>query len=112
MGFFGIVFSSGRSAGCGWSFARALEIALFVGTGDNWPSFHKFFNQIFTAARWTFLRDGFVRCSEFALGIISASVERISFTGLLFDQITLFAERTFHANEILLHVFAIGISAA
>src|SRR5205807_5581336 len=48
----------------------------------------------------------------FALGIIAASVKRVSLTGFLLDQVAFFAQRTLHADKILLDVLAVGISAA
>src|SRR5581483_3238162 len=50
---------------------------------------------------------------KFALGIIGTAVENISPPPRLFlDQLALFALRTFHPDEILFHVLALGIAAA
>src|SRR6202171_885768 len=60
----------------------------------------------------TLFGDGFRRRSEFALRIISAAVKSISLARALFNEFAFFAFGTLYANEVLLHVFALGISAA
>src|SRR5260370_12749092 len=59
----------------------------------------------------TLFGDGFRRRSEFALRIISAAVKSISLARALFNELAFFAFGTLYANEVLLHVFALGISA-
>src|ERR1700736_340094 len=60
----------------------------------------------------TLFGDGFRRRSEFALRIISAAVKSISLARALFNEFAFFAFGTLYANEVLLHVFALGISGA
>src|SRR4030088_1899523 len=60
----------------------------------------------------TLLRDGLRRRSEFALRIISAAVKRIALARTFFDEFPFFTFRALHADEVLLHVFALGISTA
>ena len=49
---------------------------------------------------------------EFAFRIIAAAVESVSLARFLLDQFAVFAERALHADEILLHIFALRIAAA
>src|SRR6266446_2413362 len=60
----------------------------------------------------TLLGDGFRRRSEFAFRIISAAVKRVALARAFFDEFPFFAFGALHADEVLLHVFALGISAA
>src|SRR5450759_5047734 len=54
-----------------------------------------------------------LRCGgELALRIISASVKSVALARTFFDEFAFFACGALHANEVLLHVFAVGISAA
>src|SRR5437762_2893596 len=102
-----------RLAGCGDSvFIWPLEVAFFVRASNHRSSLQKLFDQEFAAASWTFFCDWLIGRREFALGIVAAAIKRVSFAGLFLDQIAFFAQRTLHANEILLHVLAVGISAA
>ena len=59
-----------------------------------------------------FFGNGFCRRGEFALRIISASVKSVALARALLDEFSLFAFGAFHADEVLLHIFALGISAA
>ena len=52
------------------------------------------------------------RRRELALWIISAAVERVALASPLFDEFAIFAIRALHANEVLLHILAFGISTA
>src|SRR5712671_1919383 len=60
----------------------------------------------------TLFGDGFRRRSEFALRIISAAVKSVALARAFLDEFAFFAFGTLYANEVLLHVFALGISAA
>src|SRR5260370_1638502 len=64
------------------------------------------------AALWALLIQGRVIGSEFALGIRGAAVEDVAAPGFLFHHVAFFAIRALHPNQVLLDVFAIGISAA
>src|ERR1035441_9892273 len=54
-----------------------------------------------------------LRCGgELALWIVSASVKRVALARAFFDEFAFFAFGALHADEVLLHIFAVGISAA
>ena len=53
-----------------------------------------------------------MRRSKLALRIISAPIECISLARALLHQFAVFAVRALHADEVLLHILALGISAA
>src|SRR4029077_1178568 len=93
-------------------FRRPFEVALLIRTCDYWASFQHFLHQILataTRARFGYRLTG---GGELALGIICAAVECVSFARLLFNQVAFLTERALHSNEILLHIFAVGITAA
>jgi hypothetical protein len=92
--------------------SKLFVIALFVGAGDHRAGFRFFPTRYSLPHVGHFSGDRLVRRSEFALRIISASVESIALARPLLDQIAVFALRTLHADEVLLHVLAFGISAA
>src|SRR5271155_1106782 len=94
------------------AFEGALVIAFFIGTRDHRSVFAQALHQILMPAIRTFLGNGLGGGCELTLGIISASVECVALAGAFFDQFALFAFRALHADEILLHIFAFGISAA
>src|SRR6202051_5382455 len=52
------------------------------------------------------------RRRELAFWIISAAVERVALASPLFDEFSIIAIRALHANEVLLHILAFGISTA
>src|SRR5262249_19316197 len=55
----------------------------------------------------------FVGGRKFALRVIRASIERVALAaGSLLNDLAVFAQRAFHADEVFLHVLAIGVSAA
>src|SRR6202043_3028146 len=60
----------------------------------------------------TLLGDGLCRRSEFALRIISAAVKSVALASTFFNEFAFFAFGALHADEVLLHIFALGISAA
>jgi hypothetical protein len=49
--------------------------------------------------------------SELALGIITAPIKRIPLASPLLNQLAICAQWAFHADKILLHIFAFRISA-
>src|ERR1700683_5086061 len=101
------------SAGCRHQLRRGtLVVALFVRACDYRAVFQEFLHQILAAAACAFLGNRPMRRSELALGIISAAVERIPLARAFLNQIALFALGALHANIVLLHVLAFGISAA
>src|SRR5580704_14174068 len=91
---------------------RPFVVAFFVRARDHRSSLQEFLHQILAAATRALFRNRLVSRSELALRIISAPVERIPLAGALLHQVSLFALRTLHADKILLHVLAFGISAA
>src|SRR5581483_4432403 len=93
-------------------FIRPLVVTLLVRASNHWAGLQIFLDQMRISALRAFLRDRLVGRSEFALRIIAAAVKRVALSRAFFDKLAVFAQRAFHANEILLHVFAIGISAA
>src|SRR5581483_5860771 len=99
---------------CGGSdFERALVFALFIGTGNYRPGFQCFLYQIFAATFRALLREGLVGRGKLALGIVSATVEGVALAaGTLLHYFPVLALRTFHADEVLLHVLAFGVAAA
>src|SRR5579863_9431091 len=104
-------------AGCGfrirWRRRRGpFVVAFLVGACDDRAGLQILFDQVLAAAARALLGNGLVGRSEFALRIISATVEGIALAGALFDQVPFFTLGAFHANVILLHVLALGISAA
>ena len=64
------------------------------------------------AAARTLLRERLVRRSELAFGVIGTPVERVALARAFLYQIAIRAERTLYADEILLHVLALGITTA
>src|SRR6185312_9799875 len=91
---------------------RPLILALFIRTRDHRPRLQIFLNQKFMTAARTLLGDRLVRRSELALGVIAAPIKRVSLARPFLNQFSVFASRTFHTDEILLHIFAFRISAA
>src|SRR5215472_13777047 len=91
---------------------RSLVVAFLVRARDHRAGFQVLLHQELMSAARTFLRDRLVGRSEFALRIIRAAVERVALARLLLDQLAVFTQRAFHADEVLLHEFAIGISGA
>src|ERR1017187_1362070 len=57
-------------------------------------------------------RDGLRRRGEFAFRIISAAIKSVALARTLLDEFALFAFGALHADEVLLHILALGISAA
>jgi hypothetical protein len=53
-----------------------------------------------------------MRGSELAFRIISAPIKRVSLARPLLDNLAVLAQRTLHANEVLLDVLALRIAAA
>src|ERR1700722_8841774 len=94
------------------AFDSALVIAFLIGARDYRPLLADSFHQVLVAAVRALLRNGFRGRSEFALRIIPATVKSVALARTLFDQLALFAFGTLHADEVLLHIFALGISAA
>src|SRR5258708_20120168 len=82
----GLEFSTlGRSCR---SFRRRrcpFEIALFIRACDHRSSFQVLFDQILTAAAWTFLRNRLVRRGELALGVIPAPIKCVALACALLD---------------------------
>src|SRR5579884_1342856 len=71
------------------------------------------FGLAFVIARRALLGERLVGRRELAFWIIGAAVEDVAPPpGLLFDQLAVFALRTFHPDEVLLYVLALGVSAA
>ena len=91
---------------------RALVIAFLVRARDHRTGLQILFHQVLTPAARAFFRNWLVRGSVLALRIIAASIEGVAFTRPLFDQLSVFALGTLHADEVLLHVLAVRISAA
>src|SRR5579863_1514544 len=91
---------------------RPFVVAFFIWAGDYRAGFQILFHQILAATTRTLLGYGFMRRRELAVRISSASIERVSLARALLDQIPFLALRTLHADEVLLHVLALGISAA
>src|SRR6266404_4739368 len=60
----------------------------------------------------TLLGDGLRRRSELALRIIPAAVKSVALTRAFFNEFAFFAVGALHADKVLLHVLAFGISAA
>src|SRR5208337_1684253 len=52
------------------------------------------------------------RRDELALRIIPASVKSVALARASFNQFTFLAFRALHADEVLLHIFAVGVAAA
>ena len=89
----------------------ALVVAL--GASDYRAFFQRLLHQVLAVAVRAFFRNRTVGGSELALGIVRAAIERGAATPrFLFDQLAGMALGTLHADEVLLHPFAIGISAA
>src|SRR5437764_2661535 len=91
---------------------RALVIAFFVRARDHRAGLQILFHQVLTAAARAFFRNWLVRGSELALRIIATSVKGVALTRALFDQLSVLALGALHANEVLLHVLTVRISAA
>src|SRR5579864_5013033 len=106
----GCVRAGGRRLRWGWG--CALVIALLVRAGDHWAGLQILFHQILTAATRAFFWNWLVRRSELALRIIAASIERVALPRPLFYQLSVFALGALYADEVLLHVLALGISTA
>src|SRR5712671_1965612 len=69
--------------------------------------------QIWAAALRASLRHWFVRRRKLARGIIRAAIERVAaLPCLLFYQLAIRTLRALHADEILLDVLALRVSAA
>src|SRR5581483_4013772 len=101
------------SACGGGDFERALVFALFIGTGNYRAGFQCFLYQIFAATVRTLFCDRLVGRGELALGIVRATVESVALTaGTLLHNFPVLTLRTFHADEVLLHVLAFGVAAA
>ena len=99
---------SGFRSARGSAFKRALVIAFFIRTGDHRSFFADSLHQVFMPAIRTFLGNGFPRGRELALRVIPAAVKRIALARAFFDEFAFFAFGTLHADEILLHIFAVG----
>ena len=91
---------------------RSFVLTLFIWTRNYRTCLQEFLHQIFVAATGALFRNWLVGGGELAIWIISTAIESISLSSPLFDQVTLFAERTLHSDEVLLHVLAFRISAA
>src|SRR5579884_1447606 len=91
---------------------RPLVIALLIRTCDHRTGLQIFLDQMRIPALGALLRNRLVRRSELALRIIAAPVEGIAFARALLDQFAVLAKRALHADEVLLHVFAVRIPAA
>ncbi len=63
-------------------------------------------------AIWTLFGNWLRRRGELALRVISAAVKSVALARALFDEFAFLAFRALHADEVLLHIFAVGISAA
>src|SRR5205807_4377016 len=96
----------------GCAFDRSLVIALLIRTSNYRSVFAKSLHQVLMSAIRTLLRDRLRRRSEFALRIISAAVKSIALTRAFFDEFPFFAFGALYSDEVLLHEFALGISAA
>src|SRR5712691_1843600 len=96
----------------GYALNRALIITLFIRARDHRPILANALDQKFVPAVGTLLRNRLGCRSELALRITRASIKRVALSRPLFDQLALSAERTFHPDEVLLHVLALRISAA
>src|SRR5579884_321785 len=87
--------------------------SLVIGTNEERSRFEILLEQVRTTALWTLLGNRLVRGSEVALRIIRTAIEDVAATPrFLLDQLAVFALRTLHADEVLLHVLAFRISAA
>src|SRR5207248_9416560 len=64
------------------------------------------------AALRAFFIDRLPIGSKVALGILRAAVEKIAATGFLFHQLAFLALWAFHADEVLLDVLTLRVSAA
>src|SRR5205823_2612368 len=87
-------------------------IATFIGTSDHRPGLQDFLYQIRMAALRTLFIDRLPVGSKVALGILRAAVEKVAAAGFLFHQLAFLALWAFHADEVLLDVLALRISAA
>src|SRR6266446_5673236 len=96
----------------GYALNRALIITLFIRTRDHRPILANALDQKFVPAVRTLLWNWLGRRSELALRITRASIKRVALSRPLLDQFAFSAERTLHADEVLLHILALGISAA
>src|SRR5437879_1178393 len=96
----------------GCAFHRALVVALLIRTSDYRSVFAESLHQVLMSAIRALLRDRLRRRSEFALRIISAAVKSVALARAFFDEFTFFAFGALHADEVLLHILAFGISAA
>src|SRR5690349_22631732 len=90
----------------------AFVLALFVGAGDDGSGFQSLLDEVLAAAGRTLLRDGLVRGSELALGVVGAAVESVALAGAFLHQFAGLAQRALHADEVLFDVLALGIAAA
>src|SRR5437763_5706903 len=100
-----------RGGRLGRRWSCALVIAFFVRARDHRAGLQILFHQVLTAAARAFFRNWLVRGSELALRIIATSVKGVALTRALFDQLSVLALGALHADEVLLHVLAVGISA-
>src|ERR1700735_4395147 len=89
-----------------------FEIAFLIGAGDYCSLFSQALNQVIVAAGRALFRDRFGCGREFAFGILRAAVKRVALAGALFNQFAFAAQRTLYADEVLLHILAVGIAAA
>src|ERR1700688_1317110 len=96
-----------RGRGCFRWWRSPLAIAFFIRTCDHRAGLQILLHQIFTAAGRALLGNRLVRRGELAIGIVSAAVEGIALPSALFDQVAVFALRTLHPDEVLLHVLAL-----
>src|SRR5215475_8821736 len=112
VGLLGMVSLLDGSRDHGRYFRSPLVVAFLIGAGDYRTGFQRLFHQIWVAAARTCLGDRFAGRGEFAFWIVAAAVKCVSFARLFLHQFAVFAQRALHADEILFHVLAIGISAA
>ena len=91
---------------------RSKSHSLF-GQAIHGPDFKIFLHQECVAAIRALLRNRLVGRSEFALRIIASIRRRCCPCGRASrPDLAVFAQRALHADEVLLHVFAVGIAAA
>src|ERR1700676_1430890 len=83
---------------------RTLIIAFLIRAGDYSPIFAQPLHQIFMSAIWTLFGNGLCCRRELAFRIVSATVKRIAFASPLFDELSVFAFRALHTDEVLLHI--------
>src|SRR5882762_3548282 len=89
-----------------------LVLAFFIVTSNDRPRFQKLLHKIRIPAIGALLWNWLMRGSELALRIISTPIKRVALARPLLDNSAVLAQRTLHADEVLLDVLAVRIAAA